>query len=89
MTITEEQHDRSAEDLEALDHLSTISRRQGEAWKLANLAYHVPDGEAFREKARELYFEDLQARLAFLFARGDEQNDRLDELDTQEPSPTG
>jgi hypothetical protein len=68
---------------EALPPLRTtrrhgISQLQRMAWSMANWGYHVPDGRAYRAEAIELYREDMEERIALLFAELDAQNRLID-----------
>jgi len=65
--------------ISAADQLERpISLLQVQAWEVANAAYMVPNGEAYRAYARELYEEDLHERILALFARLDDQNAQVE-----------
>ena len=75
------------------DHPTSISSLQARAWAIANAGYGVPEGDAYRAYARELYEEDLHERILALFARLDSQNVqveailRLHHTFSREPAP--
>jgi hypothetical protein len=60
-----------------------ISSLQSAAWAACNASYSQPDGELYRILGRSLYEQDVHERIRALFARGDRQNARLDDLATR------
>jgi hypothetical protein len=62
-----------------LDQRGTVvSRLQAQAWAVANASYKVPNGEAYRAYAQELYELDVYERIDRVLARLDQQNALLD-----------
>ena len=57
-----------------------VSRLHGDAWAVWNQSYNAEDRDTYRAVGRELYQEAVHEGIAALFARSDEQNQRLDAL---------
>lgn len=55
-----------------------VSPLQERAWRAANKAYHVPDGESYRAAGIDLYRQATHERIQELLARSDAQNAYLD-----------
>jgi hypothetical protein len=72
MGATTADYDRTDEQFD------TVLPLQAQAWKAANTAYHVPDGEAYRAAGINLYQEAMHERVQELLARLDAQNAYLD-----------
>lgn len=62
------------------EQFDTITPLQAQAWKAANTAYHVPDGEPYRAAGIDLYQQATHERIQELLARLDAQNAYLDAL---------
>lgn len=58
-------------------YLHLISSLQTEAWLVAQTSYRVPNGDAYRAHARDLYEQALHLHILALFAYSDEQNAAL------------
>jgi hypothetical protein len=74
MAATTADNDRKDEQFD------TVSPLQAQAWKAANTAYHVPDGEPYRAAGIDLYQQATHERIQELLARLDAQNAYLDAL---------
>jgi len=66
-----------------------VTPLEEQAWKAANKAYHVPDGEPYRAAGIDLYRQARHERIQELLARLDAQNAYLDVLLGSERQPAG